>query len=213
MSEEVLCTGRLSFVAYIGSLIGNAIFIGIVNAIFFGIHWVMIDKGASASVVQYLSWAWIGINVYLVLMAIYRLFYLRSIRWIISDDGVRIVAGILPWAKSDMMHPYETIFEAFYEFGFFAKLFRYGTCHIRRTEGVTTEISQEKMHNAARVSALINEKVRELRKQAKAQPVVSPVVSTTSSATEELARLGQLRADGTITDEEFEQMKRKIIDS
>ena len=35
--------------------------------------------------------------------------------------------GVLPWRKTDFFHPYDTIFESFYTFGFFAKVFGYGT--------------------------------------------------------------------------------------
>lgn len=208
MSEEVIHTGRKSFIAYISSIIGNVIFISIINGVFYGVRWLMVDNEASSVAVQYLNWAWIAANAYLILRAIYTLFYIRTIRWDISEEGVRIRGGILPWAKMDMLHPFETIFEAYYQFGFFAKLFGYGECHIRRTEGVTTEISEPMMHRPGRLTGLINEKLKELRKSGPIQGV-----SSSGSATEELARLGQLRSDGTITEEEFQQMKRKIIES
>ncbi|GEM_PF-3346331 len=208
MSEEVLHTGRKSFVAYISVIVGNAIFLSVINGVFYGVRWLMVDNEVSGDAVRYLNWAWIAVNVYLILQTIYILFFIRTIRWDVSEEGVRIRGGILPWAKMDMMHPFETIFEAYYRFGFFAKLFGYGECHIRRTEGVTTEISEPMMHRPGKLTGLINEKLRELRKSGPNQGAPSA-----GSATEELARLGQLRKDGTITEEEFQQMKRKIIES
>ncbi len=209
MSDKTIYTGRKSFVAYISAIIGQLIFIGIINGVFYGIAWGMGEGEAPETALRYLSWAWQGVNVYVVLMAIYSLFYIRTIQWIISDEGVRIKGGILPWRKNDILHPYETIFEAYYEFGFFAKLFRYGECSIRRAEGITTAISEKRMHNAARITGLINEKLQLVRKEIRGKVATTPTVRTD---TEELAHLGQLKTDGTISMEEFEIMKRKIIE-
>jgi len=208
MSENIIYTGRKSFVAYISLIIGRIIFIGVFNGVLYGVSWGMGEADASETAFRYLSWAWKGINVYLVFRAIYSLFYIRTLQWIITDEGVRIKAGILPWRQTNIFHPYETIFEAYYEFGFFAKLLKYGECSIRRTEGITTAISEIRMHNAAKITGLINEKLKLLRKETKGQ-AFAPAAKTD---TEELAHLGQLKADGTISAEEFETMKRKIIE-
>ncbi len=208
MSEEAVYTGTKSFIAYISIIVGQAIFIGMVNALFFGIAYGMGEAQAPEDAYYYLSLAWRGMNVYLGLMAIYNLFFIRTIRWIVTDEGVRIKSGILPWRKNDLFHPYETIFEAFYEFGFFAKLFGYGTCSIRRTEGITTAIAEIRMRNAAKIIGLINERLKLLRKETRGQ---APTPAARTDA-EELARLGQLKADGTITAAEFETMKRKVIE-
>ncbi len=211
MSEEIIYTGRKSFVAYISVVIGQIIFLAIINGIFYGIDWGMRDAQAPETALRYLSWTWMAVNVYVVVMAIYTLFHIRTIRWIITDEGVRIKGGILPWRQMDMFHPYETIFEAYYAFGFFAKLFKYGECSIRRAEGITTAISESRMHNAAKITGLINEKLKLLRKEARGQTVVAAAPAARTDA-EELAHLGQLKADGTISAEEFETMKRKIIE-
>jgi hypothetical protein len=152
--------------------------------------------------------AWKGIVVYLILLALYRLVYIRSIRWIVTDEGVRIKEGLLPWRKMDYMHPYETIFEAMYSFGFFAKLFRYGTCTIRRTEGITTAIEETHMHNAGKIIGLINSHLKQSRQVAKG----GPPVHATRTEVEELAGLAKLKADGDISPDEYETMKRKIIE-
>jgi uncharacterized membrane protein YdbT with pleckstrin-like domain len=208
MSEDVLYTGRKSFVAYISSTVGSAIFIGIVNGVFFAVSWGMAEAEAPQNAFYYLSLAWTGINIYLVLTFIYHLFYIRTIKWIVTDEGVTVKQGILPWAKIDFLHPYDTIFEAYYGFGFFAKLFGYGTCHIRRTEGSTTEISEEKMQSAGKIVGLINDRLKELKRQMQGQG--TPAAARTDA--EELAHLAQLKQDGAITAEEFETMKRKVIE-
>jgi len=207
MSETVIYTGRKSLVAYIGFIFGQAFFIAIVNAIFYGASYAMGEAEAPASAFRYLSLAWTGINIYLALSFIYQLFWMRSIQWIITDEGVRIKRGLLPWRKIDFMHPYESIFEAYYDFGFFAKLFGYGGCNLRRTEGVTTEIHETRMHNAARIIGLINEHLKKLRKEAK-----GAIISPAKSDAEELSHLAKLKENGDISAKEFEIMKQKIIE-
>jgi len=208
MSENVLHTGRKSFIAYISSIVGSAIFIAIVNGIVFAISWGMTEAEATQNAFHYLSLAWTGINIYLVLTSIYNLFYIRTIQWIVTDEGVTIKQGILPWAKIDFHHPYDTIFEAYYGFGFFAKLFGYGTCHIRRTEGSTTEISGEKMRKPGKIVGLINDQLKEQKQRAQGQ--VAPAAARTD--VEELGHLAKLKEDGAITNEEFDTMKRKVIE-
>jgi membrane protein YdbS with pleckstrin-like domain len=208
MSEDVLYTGRKSFIAYVSSIFGRVILIVIVNAIFFGVSRWWVEAEAPRNVLYYLSLAWTVVNIYLVLMSIYHLFYIRTIQWIVSDEGVTVKQGILPWAKIDFLHPYDTIFEAYYGFGFFAKLFGYGTCHIRRAEGSTTEVSEDKMQKAGKIVGLINDRLKELKQQMQGQG--TPVAARTDA--EELAHLAQLKEDGSITYEEFETMKRKVIE-
>ncbi len=208
MTENESITCRKSWVAYVGEIKGTLVAAAILNGILYGVHWFMQEQAAPAKAFGYLeTTAWV-LNGLLVLELIYSLFYLRTVQWIADDEGVRIREGILPWRKHDLLHPYETIFEAYYEFGFFAKLLGYGTCHIRRTEGITTEISSAQMHRASRITGFINEKLKALRKGQRA-PVVA---ETRPSAAEELTQLARLRENGTLSEDEFETMKRKIIE-
>jgi uncharacterized membrane protein YdbT with pleckstrin-like domain len=153
----------------------------------------------------------IGMAICLLVLArgAYKFLYLASIKWIIGEEEVRITEGVLPWAKRDFNHPYETIFEAFYNFGFFAKLFGYGTLVIRRTEGVTTAESESHMQTPGQVTSLINSKIKELRKAQK-QPTIS-LAAGRRSQVEELAALASMRASGDINDEDYEVMKQRVI--
>ncbi len=151
--------------------------------------------------------AWVIVNIYMAASFIYNLFFIRTFQWIVSDEGVRIKSGLLPWKKNDLMNPYEVIFEASYDFGFFAKIFRYGGCNLRRTEGITTEIHEPYMHNAAKIIGLINKNLNHLRKEAR-----GPKLSASRSDTEELAHLAELKNNGDISSEEYATMKRKIIE-
>jgi uncharacterized membrane protein YdbT with pleckstrin-like domain len=148
-----------------------------------------------------------GVALLFSASGIYNLLYLRTIEWIITDEEMRVKSGILPWRKRSFDHPYETIFEAYFNFGFFAKIFGYGTCVIRRTEGNTTAETESYMHDAKKITGLINARVKELRK-AQRPATLAP---TTRSAVQELADLAKLKAAGDISVEEFETMKGKIV--
>ncbi len=200
MSDQVFLVVRKSFMAYVRSVIGSffaflifAVPTGV--AYFYGNLWL-----AAAGAL---------ICVLVLMRGVYKLFYLASVRWIIDDEEVRTVEGILPWAKSDFRNPYETIFEAYYTFGFFAKLFGYGTLCIRRTEGMTTAQSETHMRDVGKASGLINAKIKELRK-AQRQTTVT-VATGGRSQVEELASLAALKANGDISAGDYEIMKRKII--
>jgi len=197
MSEQVLHIGRKSLIAYIRSAIGTSI-----GLLIFG------TVAGVAAFNDHPILALFGVGLWLLVLArgIYNLFYIRTFQWIITDEAVQMKQGILPWAKSDWVHPYEIIFEAYYNFGFFAKMFNYGTCHIRRTEGVTSSQSASHMHDAGKISGLINRKVNELRKAQK-----PPVLATVRSEVEELADLAKLKSNGDITAADYEAMKNKII--
>jgi len=207
MSEKILYTGRKSLIAYINSIIGTAILVAMINGIFYGISYAMSEAEASENAFNIFSLAWIVVNIYLAASYIYNQFYIRTFQWIVSDEGVRIKSGLLPWKKNDLMNPYEVIFEASYDFGFFAKLFRYGGCNLRRTEGITTELYAPYMHNAAKIIGLINENLKQLRKETR-----GPKFSATRSDAEELSHLAELKNSGDISAEEFAAMKRKIIE-
>ena len=178
MSDQVLMVVHKSFVAYIRSVIGS-IFAFLLFAIPTGLAFIYYNE------YPWLAAAGALICFLVLLRGIYRIFCLTSVQWIIGDEDVRITEGILPWAKSDFTHPYETIFEAFYTFGFFAKLFGYGTLCIRRTEGMTTAQNEPHMRDAAKATSFINAKIKELRK-AQRQTTVT-VATSGRSQVEELA--------------------------
>jgi len=202
MSEQILHTGRKSFIAYVlsgtGTMFAFLLFGG--PALMFGIN-------------GYPGWAMLLAFVALLIVAsgVYNLFYLSTIRWTITDEGVVVQQGILPWRKRGFDHPYDTIFEAYYNFGFFAKLFGYGTVVIRRTEGITTAESETRMNDAAKMAGLINAKVKELRKAQRPVAVPAAVTPAARSQVQELADLAKLRDAGDISTEEFETMKRRIV--
>jgi hypothetical protein len=137
---------------------------------------------------------------------IYRFFYMRSIRWVVSDGHVVVRAGLLPWRKWSFDHPYETMFEAFYQHGFFGHFLNYGTCTIRRSEGVTSALSERQMHDAKTLVGIVNSKIASARAAKAGAPVIAQVTQFDG-----LAELARLRANGDLTADEFEALKARII--
>ncbi|MEW5979247.1 MAG: PH domain-containing protein [Acidobacteriota bacterium] len=146
------------------------------------------------------------IVVVLLIRALAKWLYLRSFSWTVMDEQVVIKRGWLPWRKLHFEIPIDTVFEAYYTFGLFGRLFNFGHCTLRRTEGVTSEFSETYMARAEELVRLINRKVREFKKQQKQAPSVS-----TRSEVEELKELALLKADGSISAQEYETLKRKIV--
>lgn len=197
MTERTPYIGRKSPVAYVRTALAT-------------LFWLVVWGGAASLAFRNdlagLGYIAVGIALVALASGLYTLAYLRTERWIVADDEVRMESGILPWRKTSFGCPYETIFEAFYTFGFFAKLFNYGTVTIRRTEGVTTHHTEHLMHDAAKLAALINTRLDEIRKLARGHgpaPARSPV--------EELAELARLRANGDIGDDDYDILKGRII--
>ena len=70
-------------------------------------------------------------------------------------------------------------------------------------------------HHAGRVSAERNMMRDEQEQAAYAapQPTAQPAGGMSSAVVEQLKQLGELREQGILTDEEFEQQKRKLLNA
>jgi len=202
MSKEVLHVGRKSFMAYVRSAIGTAVWLAIWGA-----------GSIFAAFNGYSGVGLLGAGVCLLVAArgVYNLFYLRTMRWELDEEGLRVRWGILPWARSDYHYPYETIFEAYYTFGFFAKLLGYGDAVIRRTEGLTSAEEFSHMHDPGASTRVINEKIKELRQVRRGGAAI--VTGANKSEVEQLAELAKLKSEGAISGDDFERMKAKIVGS
>jgi hypothetical protein len=153
-----------------------------------------------------------GLCLLILVGRTYRFFYFRTIRWVVTDDGLRVSQGILPWRKWSFHHPYDTIFEAYYNHSFLGHWLNYATCSIRRTEGMTTAMSERRIRDAKTLTGLINSKLAEIR--AAAKPVAPAPVAAAASApgtVERLSELARLKAAGDITADEYEVMKARTI--
>jgi hypothetical protein len=158
------------------------------------------------------SWVRLGFIIFgliIVARAIYMLFYLRTVRWELRNDEIVVMEGILPWRKHFFDHPYETIFEAYFQHGFFGHFLNYGTCSIRRAEGQTTTRSESHMHDAKTLVSIVNAKVAAVRATARAGAPVA--VAAGQTGVESLTELARLRSNGDISADEYEVMKGRLI--
>jgi Short C-terminal domain len=193
-------TFRKSFVAYIGVVLGSLILVFVLAAIASG------TSGGASSFFDLL--------VFLAIVrGIYRIFYLRTVRWVVSPEGLSVAQGILPWRKSYLHAPYETIFEAYYLKSFIGHFLHYGTCGIRRAEGVTSQWQEKRMQGSAELAGLINSRLAALRASMKPGPAAAPAIPAQSVGVDSLSDLVRLKASGDITVEEYERMKARIIGS
>ena len=91
----------------------------------------------------------------------------KRFSWTVTDEGVDIHSGWFSWQRTKFDMPFDTIFEAYYTFGLLAKMFHYGHCVIRRTEGVTSATEAKFMANPGKLVGAINQGVKEFRDRAR----------------------------------------------
>ena len=150
---------------------------------------------------------WIFLLAAVVLLrAVLRWLRLRSIAWAVRAEAVVVKGGWLPWKRYSFDIPIDTLLEAYYSIGFWAKLFNYGHCTIRRTEGTTSSFHERYLTRPQQLVGLINQKVKEFKKRSGRPGVTQP-----ASAVDQLKDLATLKADGSITGAEYEVMKQRII--
>lgn len=160
--------------------------------------------------------------VVLVVIAISAFFFLWSwmdtkrFTWTAGEEELILRSGWMPWQRSEFCIPYDTIFESYIEANILDHFI--GSCDItiRRTEGVTSNNVASNMKNGKEVSGRINQKIKEAKalQHVSSAPVMiseAPHVESAKSQAEQLREIAALKADGTITAEEFDLMKRKII--
>jgi hypothetical protein len=136
-------TFRIHLRGYIGVLIGAVILLAA------PIGFLGSTSGATHQILAAVATA-------IALVTIYKLFWLRTVRWTVRDDGVHVKQGILPWRTWENWYPYETIFEAYYGRRLFGYMLGYGTLGIRRTEGTTSNVAQNCIRGAKTAAAAIN---------------------------------------------------------
>lgn len=82
----------------------------------------------------------------------------------------------------------------------------FATITIRRTEGITSIIEETHMNGALIFSQIVNSAVYKLGKSTQTNK------ETNDNITNDLARINNLKASGAITFEEFERLKKNILD-
>lgn len=151
---------------------------------------------------------WLIAGVILLFVTMNSILRNLSTKWILTQEELIIKSGFLPWKKTYFEIPIETIYEAYYQYGFWAKIFGYGHLNIRRTEGSTSSFRTTAMTNCDVITQSINTEVKTLKKS-KQVPQQSSV--TQYSVADELMKLSELMTKGIITQEEFAEQKAKLL--
>lgn len=142
----------------------------------------------------------------LISIGLLRILAKRKVKWTLYEDALQIEYGLFPWNKSLFQLPIYNIYEALKSHGMFGYFLKYGNLEIRRTEGVTSSFSGTFLTNSDTMMQEINSRVNDLQAGKR-----SPAPATNISTAEELRKLAQLLAEGSITQSDYEMLKQKAI--
>lgn len=151
------------------------------------------------------------IGLILVVYNVFKMLSVSKVKWELTSKELIISGGLMPWSKTEFQVPIYTVFESFYSRSILGHFLNYGTITIRRTEGSTSHIVETRLANVRHLSAIINSLVDENKKKETAVIKPSPKSQTATSIAEELAKLSELKTQGHLTPEEFDQMKKKLL--
>lgn len=204
--------GRKHAIVYVRILIGYGIALLLLAALYLFLS--SLSPRSIPSVVPLLTLGLIAVVAFFGLLS---WMDERRFSWTVADEVLELRTGWLPWRTRYFSIEYETIFESYYTDGLLGQMLHYGTCVIRRTEGVTSKTEEPYVSNVKTLVRAINAKVKERREMLR-QPMMVAAGATavplqSKSIAEQIRELALLKADGTITQEEFETVKRSILQS
>lgn len=159
------------------------------------------------------KWISIGLLVFASIVAISKILTvlnLASVRWSFNGGELLVTKGFLPWKKTHIQIPIFDIYDSSVSSGFMGHYLNFAHISIRRTEGMTSQLSERNLRSAVFFSGIVNQYVQEYKKE---QNTTSQNQPRKSDVSLELQRLADLKNTGAITQEEFERLKRKLIDS
>src|SRR3954467_14485930 len=122
-------TFKLSFIAYLKAVVAAAVEVAV----------LVFLRDRIDGVGKYFGLVLFGIFLFLA----WRLLSLWMVRWRVTDRGLEVKGGVLPWRRFHRSIPYAAIFEAYYNRGFVGYVCRYGTVTVRRSEGATSALIQK----------------------------------------------------------------------
>jgi len=194
--ESIELIGKKHRIVYIELLVATGALVALL---------LVLGTVRSGDLRPYSKW-FLALAAIVLLRAAFKWLRLRSIAWVVTAEDVIVKGGWLPWTKSQFTVPVDSIFEAYYSIGFWAKVLNYGHCTIRRTEGTTSSFRETYLARPKELVGLINQKVRDFKKR-QVRPGTAPPVNEV----DELKSLAALKANGSITGAEFDAMKQRII--
>lgn len=190
MEEKTLYTGKIHWIAYL-RMFG-------ICFIIWAIVLLLPDK-----------WTWKNwITYFFLAVAVYDVFYYRTIKIILTTDKVYQYKGLLPWQKVVYHLAYDQIFECYYNQSILGRILSYGTLTIAKSDGVRSGIVQKYLTNPKKFSAEFETIKSSLRKNA-----TSPVNNVNPNLVDQLEKLIEMKRSGDISEEEFAQMKQSLMNS
>lgn len=159
------------------------------------------------------KWISISLLVFASIVALSKILTvlnLASVRWSFNGGELRVTKGFLPWNKTHIQIPIFDIYDSSVSSGFMGHYLNFAHISIRRTEGMTSQLSESYLAKAAGFSSVLNKFVQDYKKD---QSFVNKNPAQTSDVGLELQRLVDLKNTGVLNEEEFERLKRKLIDS
>lgn len=185
--DKVICTSKKYWIVYVFPCL----------MIFLGLIFVL-------SGLKYYT----AVGTFFVAVFVLKILGLKSTKWILTDNELIIKSGFLPWRKTYFDIPIDTIFEAYYRHNLLSNIFGYGYLYIRRTEGLTSGFKEPAMTKHGEIAGKINAMIRDLKKSQSQHFIPQQQVL---SQADELLKLTELHRQGVLSDEEFQQMKQKLI--
>lgn len=162
----------------------------------------------SQQINMYLRYGVLFFGIWIFYKALRNIILTSRVQWVFEDGALTIKSGFLWWKRTAFTMWSSQIYEAYYTKSFMGTILGFGGVHIRRTDGLTTEFSQLTMTNHKKIIAHINTAIIDVKNNsiAKEQKTEHQI-----SVTDELKKLADLKEDGTISEAEFEKLKKKLI--
>lgn len=147
-------------------------------------------------------------SIFLVFRQLYKIANINSVSWKLTSTELVVVRGVLPWRKQYLNIPILDIYESLTSSGMVGHFLNFGTIFVRRTEGVTSQISESGMFDVNNFSARLNTYVLNYKLS---QHIVPSANTASTDVSEELNKLIDLRNKGEITVDEYEILKQQLI--
>jgi hypothetical protein len=148
--------------------------------------------------------------VFLLLVNIYKMAQIWSVKWTFNSSGIYITQGAFPWNRKAIEIPIVYINEALVSFGLFGEFLNFGHITIRRTQGISSEIKETYLADGKSFSQMLDQyDINSKNKQN------SEIFFTTpgKDIDEKLKHLYLLKNNGEITLDEFQEMKKQLMHS
>ncbi len=130
-------------------------------------------------------------------------------KWILTNQYLHFTTGFLPWKRTDLAIPHSLFFEAYYERNFFSVILGFGNLVLKKTDGSTSFLRTTMMNNKKEIIQNINGFAWQDNNE---QPIINQQINT-SSMSDELLKLSNLRDQGILTEEEFQEQKQRLLNS